>query len=465
MLRKLLGKNGPLGVFVEYPVLLRLGLISACAEMAWATLILVMEYYFKDTLFKGQAAQLIASRVAIALLAFTICETVLKVPMGRLSDRIGPRKVVIVALLFALCSPLLMTFSTQWWMFIPLRAIDGFAAAALWPSMSALMARSVSRNAKAAAMSVFNGAYCLGLAVGPLAGLYLGNLFGTNRWVFPLASLMLAIGAFTAWRVLRGETGAPPPRELHGVTVAHQSLFKGHPMLRKMMGIYALSQTAVGILATTLPLYLADQFHIEQADLPRMIVLPAIILAVIALPLGRVADSVGRPRAVWLSYIFATVGMGLVAAVRVEWVFGIGMLFLAISYILGTPAWLGLTSLQVHDRQQAEALSMMQTAQGIGVVVGLGSVAAAGHLLTQWHKVKEVLSRHGMHLPKDLHLPERFHFQSFNTVPISVWLDVCVAVFALCLIGTLLWVREPPHPDSAEEEASSARQPIDLSGV
>jgi hypothetical protein len=66
MLRKLLGKNGPLGVFVEYPVLLRLGLISACAEMAWATLILVMEYYFKDTLFKGQAAQLIASRVAIA---------------------------------------------------------------------------------------------------------------------------------------------------------------------------------------------------------------------------------------------------------------------------------------------------------------------------------------------------------------------------------------------------------------
>ena len=463
MFRKLLGKNGPLGVFVEYPVLLRLGLISACAEMAWATLILVMEYYFKDTLFKGQAAQLIASRVAIALLAFTICETVLKVPMGKLSDRIGPRKVVIVALLFALCSPLLMTFATQWWVFIPLRAVDGFAAAALWPSMSALMARSVSRNAKAAAMSVFNGAYCLGLAIGPLAGLYLGNLFGTNRWVFPLASLMLAVGAFTAWRVLRGETGAAPERAAHDDSTPHPSLFKGHPMLRKMMGIYALSQTAVGILATTLPLYLADQFHIEQADLPRMIVIPAIILATIALPLGRVADSIGRPRAVWLSYISAVFGMGLVAAVPVEWVFGVGMLFLAISYILGTPAWLGLTSLQVADHQQAEALSMMQTAQGVGVVIGLGSVAAAGHLLTQWHKVGKVLLRHGMHWPRHFHFSEKL--QSVNAVPISVWLYVCVAVFTLCLIATLFWVREPEHPEGHIEDAASARQPVDLSGV
>jgi MFS family permease len=274
---------------------------------------------------------------------------------------------------------------------------------------------------------------------------------------------MLAVGAFTAWRVLRGETGEAPTRAMLSDSVPHQSLLRGHPMLRKMMGIYALSQTAVGILATTLPLYLADQFHIEQADLPRMIVIPAIILAAIALPLGRVADSIGRPRAVWLSYISAVLGMGLVATIHVEWVFGVGMLFLAISYILGTPAWLGLTSLQVHDYQQAEALSMMQTAQGVGVVIGLGSVAAAGHLLTQWHKVGKVLSRHGLHLPKHFHFPE--HFQSVNAVPISVWLYVCVAVFCLCLIGTLLWVREPEHPEGSEEDAASARQPVDLSGV
>lgn len=453
MFRKLTGKNGPLGIFVEYPVLLRLGLISACAEMAWATLILVMEYYFKDELFRGQASQLIASRVAIALLAFTVCETIFKVPMGTLSDRIGPRKVVVTALIFAMCSPLLMVLCTRWWMFVPLRAVDGLAAAALWPSMSALMARAVPRKAKAAAMSVFNGAYCLGLAIGPIAGLYLGNLFGTNRWVFPISSLALAIGAFAAWKVLRGDLGAPPthPKSSGIATDAPRTpLFKGHPMLLKMMGIYAISQTAVGILATTLPLYISSQFGIERADLPRMIVIPAIIIAGIALPLGRVADSIGRPRAVWLSYALATAGMVLVAAVRLEWVFGVGMLLLALSYILGTPAWLGLTSLQVDDHRQAEALSMMQTAQGTGVVIGLGSVAAAGHLLTQWHKVGKVLLSHGVDIPQRLHFYHHFHFQSFSKVPINIWLYVCVAVFTLCLIGTLLWVREPDHPAGNE---------------
>jgi len=430
MFRKLLGAGGPLGVFFEYPVLLRLGLISVCAEMAWATLILVMEYYFKDDLLAHQGTQLIASRVAIALLAFTVCETIFKVPMGKLSDRIGPRKVVITALLLAVCSPFLMTFSTQWWMFVPLRAIDGFAAAALWPSMSALMARAVPRHAKAAAMSVFNGAYCLGLAIGPLAGLYLGNLIG-NRWVFPLSSLVLATGAFVAWKVLRHDLGAAPTH-VNTSTAPRESLLKNHPMLLRMMGIYALSQTAVGILATTLPFYLDKAFSIGQAELPRMIVVPAIILAVIALPLGRLADSIGRPRAVWFSYLSAVTGMILVATIQVEWVFGVGMLLLAVSFILGTPAWLGLTSLQVHDHRQAEALSLMQTAQGIGVVLGLSTVAAAGHLMTQWHKA------HGDQMTQ--------HLKSVDAVPISVWLYVCVAVFALCLIGTLLWVREPEHP-------------------
>jgi hypothetical protein len=52
MHKKLLGRGGPLGVFVEYPILLRLACISVCAEIAWATLIAVMEYHFKDDLLR-----------------------------------------------------------------------------------------------------------------------------------------------------------------------------------------------------------------------------------------------------------------------------------------------------------------------------------------------------------------------------------------------------------------------------
>jgi len=460
MHKKLLGPNGPLGVFVQYPLLLRLAIISICAETAWATLIVIMQYHFKDDLLRDRPHQYIASRVAMALLAFTICETIFKVPMGALSDRIGPRRIIVTALFCAAISPLLMTFVKQWYYFLPLRAVDGLAAAALWPSMSALMARAVPRAAKASAMSVFNAAYCIGLAVGPMTGLVLGPRIG-NEYVFPVCSFIMFCGAIMAVFVLRdleasGAAAANAPVHDHEFPVHKRSLLHGRPMLLKMMALYALSQTAVGMLVTVIPLYISHQFGIEEADLPRLIALPALGVALLAVPLGHAADSIGRPRAVWISYAFATVGMLLVATVRLEWAFGLGMLLLVVSYILGTPAWLGLTSLQVDDSRQAEALSLMQMAQGVGVVIGLGVVAGAGPLLVEWKKVGAKIAhlRHKEYVTKLV-----------DTVPIDVWLYAATAVFALCLVGTLLFVREPEHSSQAEEDAASAKQPLEITGV
>src|SRR5947207_9279184 len=106
--RNLLGRNGPLGVFFEYPVLFRLACISVCAEIAWGILIVVLQYHFKDDLLRGQPHQLIVSRVASATFAFVACETLFKVPMGRLSDRFGPRPMIFFALGVASISPIIM---------------------------------------------------------------------------------------------------------------------------------------------------------------------------------------------------------------------------------------------------------------------------------------------------------------------------------------------------------------------
>lgn len=529
MLKRFSGGDGPLGIFFEYPVLLRLACISVCAEIAWGTLIVVLQYYFKDQLLVGQNPQLIGSRIATVTLAFVACETLFKVPMGALSDRIGPRPLIYFALGVASISPILMSFTREWYYFVPLRALDGLGAAALWPSMSALMARSVGKDAKSAAMSVFNGAYCLGLAIGPMIGLFLGHRFGNNR-VFPLCSILLLGGLAVAWGVLKSGVGDKPTEVARDAT-AHigadfpsqdGSLLRQKPILLRMMILYALSQVAVGMLANVLVLYLDYQFHIKEGDLPRLIAGPAFAVAFIAIPLGRLADTIGRPRAVWISYAMATVGMFIVAAT--SWlhpthgllapsvlIFGLGMTLLIGSYILGTPAWLGLTSVQVDNARQAHALSLMQTAQGFGVVVGAGLVAFSGPFLTRLdivrEKVRQDISRHAPHFPHMPHMPKMPalphlpHLPRFphlphhmtnplsgtplpspapsseqlphiavktiaklhDTVPISVWLWASVAVFAICFVGTLLYVREPDSPDGTT--LASSEQPLEISGV
>jgi MFS family permease len=428
--------------------------------MAWATLLLVMEFYFKEELLTGQSEQFIASKVAFAFLAFAGFETIFKYPMGSLADKYGPRRFVLLALGICSATPILMWlfgshFRGEWWPFIPIRAIDGFAAAALWPAMSALMSRAVPREAKAAAMSVFNAAYCLGLAVGPMTGLYLGHVFKTNLLVFPFCAALMAVGFIIALRyVPHTDKG-----EFHGENLDEErALLKGRPMLIKMMALYALSQVGVGILAPTIPIYIDSQFGLKQADLPRLIAFPALMIVLIAIPLGRLPDSIGRARSVWISYILAAVGMIFIASTSrfaptkdltslPVALFALGIGAMVVSYILGTPAWLGLTSLQVDDKKQAQAMSLMQTAQGFGVVVAFALVASAGHLMTSVEKVRARISHADVKV--------------VDAVPLSVWFWLAAGIFVACLIGTLLWVREEVHHDG---ETAAAEAPLEIKG-
>lgn len=484
-MKKLWARGGPLGVFSEYPILVPLALTCVFAETSWATLLIVMEFLFKEELLRGQPEQFVASRVATAMLAFVGFETIFKYPMGTLADRYGPRKFVLGALAVCAVTPLLMfLLARQWWHFIPIRAVDGIAAAALWPAMSALMARAVPREAKAASMSVFNGAYCVGLAIGPMTGLALGHATGSNFNVFLMCSVLMGIGfALFFMTVNAGEKAlekqAASTRATHGAAGHHHeselktSIFRGRPMLLRMMALYAVSQIAIGILAPTVPIFIESQFGIYQKNLGPSLIIPALFVAIIAIPLGRLPDTLGRVRSVWISYSMAAFGMLLVSissrfapiphptlSLSLS-LFCAGMLLLVASYILNTPAWLGLTSLQVDDKRQAQALSLMQTAQGIGVVIAFFSVALAGSFLTQWKKVGAAIKNRVTHEAAGV-AP---NLAGQDTVPLSAWFWVSALLFALCLLGTLLWIQEPPHSPEREENAESDVQPLQMTGL
>ena len=481
-------------------------MVSTCAETTWATLLIAMEYYFKDELLVGESSQYIASKVALMFLAFTGAETLLKYPMGALADKYGPRRFVLGALIACSISPILMTvfgyFFKSYWPFLPLRAVDGIAAAALWPAMSALMSRAVPRDAKATAMSVFNGAYVLGLAVGPAVGLLLGHVLGTNLYVFPFTAGLMMIGLIIALQSIPAEAtpkratrasqsaatrssikqgmvseiGANPSevvapdstsrehKELAGESLKEETaVLRGRPMLVRMMALYALSQVGIGILAPTLPFYIDDQFGIKQGDLPRLLPIPALLVLAIAIPLGRLPDKVGQAKSVWISYAMAAVGMLMIAGTSLftpdkrpvspsllMFAGGIGLMI--ISYILGTPAWLGLTSLQVDETKQARALSLMQTAQGVGVVFAYILVSSAAHLMTTVEKVKSKIRHTDVAAVVE---------RTKDAVPLSMWFWVASVIFVVCLIGTLLYVKEEKHHDDDE---ASAKQPLEIKG-
>lgn len=462
-MKKLFGRGGPFGAFFEFPALLQLAIVSTCAEMTWATLLLVLQYYFERELLVGQSDQFIVSKVALTVLAFTGAETLFKYPMGTLADRYGPRRFVLLALSIGTVTPLLMwLFGTifhstayGWVPFVPLRAIEGFAAAALWPAMSALMSRAVPRESKATAMSVFNAAYVFGLALGPALGLTIGVLLGGNLYVFPFLSVIMAIGFVIAFRTVPHTV----KMEGHGESIEEdKAMLSGNPLLLRMLALYALSQVGIGLIAPTLLLYIQSQFHIGQSDLPRLLPIPALFVLAISIPLGNLPDKLGRAKSVWVSYVFAVLGMIGIAGSSLFppstgfghpslWLFAAGMGGIVVSYLLGTPAWLGLASLQVDDSKQAQVLSLMQTAQGVGVVVASLAVASGGHLLTAVSKFRGKLHHTTI-------------YKHYDILPVSLWFWIALGVFTLVLIGTILFIKEPPHEHKVDEEAQLANSSV-----
>lgn len=151
--------------------------------------------------------------IGLCFMAAALAHTLTSPLMGRLSDRIGRRRVVVAGCLACLVLlPLPAYAPSVPWVVASLLAL-GAAASLLMAPSSPGVADAVERLGTAdfgAGFSVLNIAYALGMMAGPYLGSALAQAFGLGA---ALASAALAIGAYAlvVRRVEeRREPGAAP---------------------------------------------------------------------------------------------------------------------------------------------------------------------------------------------------------------------------------------------------------------
>ncbi len=113
-----------------------------------------------------------ASGVDIGILssAFLITRTLLAMPAGSFSDRLGRKQVIIVGLgMYAVLS-LLFAFASTWIELILYRALQGVASAIVWPASTALVADMSLPEKRGTAMGIFNSVSMSGWMFGPALG-------------------------------------------------------------------------------------------------------------------------------------------------------------------------------------------------------------------------------------------------------------------------------------------------------
>jgi MFS transporter, DHA1 family, multidrug resistance protein len=110
--------------------------------------------------------------------------------LGNKSDKIGYRRVLLIALLGATLTTLPQAFAGSYLTFTALRFALGLFIGGILPTANALVGRLVPREQRGTVYGITASAMFLGNSLGPLSGGAVAAMFGL-RWVFLITGMVL----------------------------------------------------------------------------------------------------------------------------------------------------------------------------------------------------------------------------------------------------------------------------------
>ena len=128
---------------------------------------------------------------------------VIAVPLlGRMSDRIGERRVLLLASAGAALATLPQAFTQSYTMFVAERFGVGLFVGAIVPMTNSMVAKRTSADTRGATFGLTQSAYFLGNSLGPLTGGVVGAAFGLH-WVFLVTALLLSLAGVAVFAYVR----------------------------------------------------------------------------------------------------------------------------------------------------------------------------------------------------------------------------------------------------------------------
>lgn len=127
--------------------------------------------------------------------------------MGRFSDRLGPRRVLVGGLWSAGVLYLGQGFSTTVWALGMLVILNGVATGSVRPVANAVLTRIIDEEDRGKAFGVMSSMAALGWALGPLAGSYLGAELGFRSVFYTTSVLFLIVGGWVGLATSRDRKG------------------------------------------------------------------------------------------------------------------------------------------------------------------------------------------------------------------------------------------------------------------
>ena len=140
----------------------------------------------------------IATLSGIAFSVTGLADLVSSPFLGKRSDIIGYRRVLLICLLGATLTSAPQIFVSNYWAFVAERFAVGLFIGGILPTANALIGRSVSRENRGTIYGMTSSATFLGNSLGPLTGGGVAATLGI-RYVFVVTTVLLAANLVWVW--------------------------------------------------------------------------------------------------------------------------------------------------------------------------------------------------------------------------------------------------------------------------
>ncbi len=203
----------PAKIQIIDPQLLTAGLLGA----AFATFVMAGGFTMMSTLEEQFNARLDMSAFlfSIAFSALLFSRIIFQVPLGRLSDRIGRKPLIIGGLIVMAPTTALLGYVTSFSALTGVRLLQGIGSAAVAAPAFAIAADMAQAGGEGRQMSIITMGFGLGIALGPLvAGILAVNSF---QLPFVVAGVLSLLGAWVVYRYV--------PETVHREEVLEEAAF------------------------------------------------------------------------------------------------------------------------------------------------------------------------------------------------------------------------------------------------
>lgn len=307
-----------------------------------------------------------ASGLEVGLLfaSFSLAQLVFSPILGKLSDRIGRKPVILISLLGTAIGSFVTGAAGALWVLFLGRILDGASGASVAVAQGAVTDVAAPHE-RPRLLGLLGAAFGVGFVVGPA----LGGLaaLGGEHLPFYVAGTVALINAIVAFFRL------PETRPVEARVMANELRASDQGKVR-LWGLAVAGFTAIVAFSgfeSTFSLLAGDRFDLTEASVAAVFVGVGLTLVGVQTLLVRPVNSAwGTERSVQAGLALNTAGLVVLSRAE-QWPFLVmALLLLTVGQGLVTPNLAALVSGRVPDHRRGEALGFQQGVNAVGRVAG-----------------------------------------------------------------------------------------------